>query len=347
MRRAGLTPPAVLRAVPAWALLGLGLSITAVSPVAAQDARITNDVDTTLVTVGDQIRMTVLVDHVAGARVVWPDSLDLSPFEVLAADALPPSTQGDRVRSGAVLTLTAFELGELEIPSIPVRVDGPGDASVQLTTDRFGIEVVSVGVDEGGDIRGIRGPLGIPVGMLTVSLFLLVLVAVGLMAVWLFRRWRRGRMGQGSAGPDGSPRRPPHEIALEALDRIEASPMLSRGQVKDYHIEASETLRTYVEQRFEVPALEMTTREVAAGLRRARAPSGFTEGFIRFLNQCDLVKFAKVRPDADRSRAVLVLGRELVEQTIAVQNPRPEEVVEEGDVAEPVASSPSGQEGDA
>ena len=64
----------------------------AVAPLAAQDARISNDVDTTLVTVGDRIRLTVTVEHAVGARVVWPDSLDLSPFELLAAQTAAPAT---------------------------------------------------------------------------------------------------------------------------------------------------------------------------------------------------------------------------------------------------------------
>ena len=39
------------------------------APAAAQDARVTNDVDTTLVTVGDRIQMTVTVEHGVGTLV--------------------------------------------------------------------------------------------------------------------------------------------------------------------------------------------------------------------------------------------------------------------------------------
>ena len=303
--------------------VGVGVTLLAaalgVSPVGAQDARISADVDTTLITVGGRIHVTVVVEHAAGARVEWPDSLDLSPFEVLGAEALAPSAQGDRIRSGAVLTLTAFELGALEIPGIDVRVVGPGDASETLSTDRFGIEVVTVDGEEGGDIRDIRGPLWIPVSVVRVSLWVLLALAAMAAAFWVGRRRRRGATVE-TATP-GQPPRPAHEIALEALDRIEASPMLERGQVKEYHIEVSETLRTYVEARFRVPALEMTTREVVGGLRREGASPDFVEGLGRFLDQCDMVKFAKVRPAPNASRAVLVLGRDLVEGSIPVEAP--------------------------
>ena len=162
------------------ALVGLATA----GSLAGQDVRVRTEVDTTLVTVGDRIRLTVTVEHPAGAAVQWPDSLRLSPFEVLSAEVLPPSGEGDRVRSGAVITLTAFELGELEIPSFEVLVQGPGEASETLSTDRFGIEVVTVGADEGGDIRDIRGPLAIPVDVVRVSLWLLLIVAALAGAVW-------------------------------------------------------------------------------------------------------------------------------------------------------------------
>jgi len=287
-------------------------------PALAQDARLRSDVDTTLVTVGDRIRLTVSIEHAAGARPQWPDSLDLSPFEVLAAEALTPSGEGDRVRSGVVLTLAAFELGELEIPSFDVTVLGPGEQSETVSTDRFGVEVVTVGADETGDIRDIRGPLTLPVSVIQLSLLLLALVVALAVALWLLRRSRR-RGDEPAVIPD-RPLRPAHELALEALARVEASTLLERGQVKEYHIEVSEILRTYVERRFSVPALEMTTREVADGLQRVGVETDIQVGFRRFLERCDLVKFAKVRPDAECSRSVLALGRELVKRSASDQD---------------------------
>ncbi len=293
-----------------WCGCALLAATIAVGPLHAQGARIATSVDTTLVTVGDRIHLTVTVEHAADARAVWPDSLDLAPFEVLQAEALPPLAEGDAVRVGIRLTLAAFELGELEIPSFEVGVEGSNTETQTLSTDRFGVEVVSVGTDESGDIRDIRGPFAIPVGVVTVSLWLLALLAVAVLAWSFYRRRQRG--------PETEPVVPavpvlsPEEVALEALGRIEASDLLARGEVKQYHIEVSDVLRHYVEARFEVPALEMTTREVTEGLRRAGVQQAFREDLRRLLDQCDLVKFAKVRPDAEDSRAVLQLGRTLV-----------------------------------
>ena len=297
--------------------LATGLLVCAAAPLAAQ-ARIRTDVDTARVTVGDRITLTVVVEAGPSARVEWPDSLDFAPFEVLEARVAPTEATGEGVSSTAVFTLAAFELGELEIPALVVEVAG-GDGVVQsLTTDRSGVEVLSVGADETGDIRDIRGPLGIPIGAMRLVLGALLLLVVAALLYAVARRlWARG--DQPVKPTPGPLMRPAHELALEALDALEGSSLLERGQVKEYHIEASDILRTYVERHFRVTALEMTTHEVLAALQHAGVEESFTRGLREFLETCDRVKFAKVRPDPAACRVLLEDGRALVLATA----PRP------------------------
>lgn len=298
-------------------LIAVALGVLAAGsdvPVSGQ-ATARTKVDTTLVTVGDRITMTVSVRHAPGTRVAWPDSLTLRPFDVLSAQALPTRSEDGVDVSSLVLSLTAFELGELEIPTFEVAVIGPDDEVEVVETDRYAIEVVSVGADETGDIRDIRGPLSIPVSALRVVTSVLIVLLLATAALALYRRLRTRGDGQ-EAGLRGPPPRPAHELALEALAALESSSLLERGQVKEYHIAVSEVLRTYVERRFHVDALEMTTVEVLAGLDQAGVDGEFRDGLRRFLEQCDLVKFAKARPGQADSRGVLALGRELVQQTI-------------------------------
>jgi hypothetical protein len=192
-----------------------------------------------------------------------------------------------------------------------------------VSTRRYGIQVLSVGADETGDIRGIRGPMAIAISVVRVALFAILLVSLLIVAYQLFRRFRR-RPSDDSASDPGPPLRPAHELALEALDRLAASPMLDRGQVKEYHIEISDVLRRYVEARFGVPALEMTTWEVVGGLEREGVEPEFRDGLRSFLDRCDLVKFAKVRPDVDSSRSLILEGRSLVERSARTVAPAAE-----------------------
>ena len=281
----------------------------------AQEARITMGVDTTLIHVGDPVSLRLSVDHPEGWAVMWADSLDLSPFEVLRYDRAAPvvSPAGEGMRSSAAVTVTSFELGELEIPPIAVAVTAP-DGSVQtLLTDPFRIGVESVGLDESGDIRDIKGPLSIARSWWGLLLWLVLAAIAGGAAVYLHRR-SRNRPPSETAEP-APPPRPFHVLALEALDALEASSLLERGQVKEYHVRISEIIRGYVEGQLEVRALELTTREVVDGLRRAALGWEISERFRTFLERCDLVKFAKLRPGVDESRALMARARALVEMT--------------------------------
>lgn len=294
-----------------------------------QAPRVAMEVDTTVINVGDPISVVLAVDHPADWSVQWADSLDIAPFEVLeyavtdagagsvggtgSAPGRAGSAPDDGALSVAMLTITSFELGELEIPPIEIAVAGPDGAVQVLSTDPFRIGVVSVGLDESGDIRDIRGPLGIARNWWALVPWLLLAAAVGAAAVYMYRR-RRARPVAEVVKPKVPPR-PFHLVALEALDELERSSLLERGQVKRWHVRVSEIVRTYVEGQLEVPALEMTTGEVVAGLRGAALGGRVTGAFHAFLARCDLVKFAKLRPGTDESRELLGAARSLVRMT--------------------------------
>ena len=316
--------------------VGLVLIATAAlaGPLTGQ-SRINTQLDTTLVTVGDRLTLMVSVEHANDATVSWPDSIDLSPFEVIGATAHPTQQAEDRSISAASFVLTIFELGEVEVPSFSVDVLSPDGGRETLGTDRYGVEVVSVGADESGDIREIRGPFMIPLSAITIALGLLVLILLVLALALGYRKWRASRSTEEAAV--GPPPRPAHELALEALADLEASPMLAHGQFKEYHIEVSMILRRFIEARYQVMALEMTTWEIIDGLGGVRVGAEFCGDLRRLLDQCDLVKFAKVCPTDAASEQVVTRGRELVEASVLWM---PEDLAAVAErVAEPVAEA--------
>ena len=316
------------RRLPAAGLLVA--SIVAHMGAQADPPELRTAVDPVVITVGDPVRLVVMVDHDAGSEVVWPDPLELDPFELLAIRSLEPVPEGTRVLSGAELTVTAFELGELALPVFEVEVIDAAGGAVTLSTDATVVSVESVGRDEGGDIRDIRGPLAIPFSAVTLVPWLVGLALLGAAAYGLYRRYHR-RLRPEVLAPVVPPR-PAHEVAYESLAALEASGLLELGEVKTYHIRVSDIMRVYVEGRFGLEAMEMTTAEVLDGLRRAGAQSGVVADFRRLLDRCDLVKFAKHRPDALACRDLLPLGRRLVDVTKPV-DPTPVEAPAEARVA--------------
>jgi hypothetical protein len=141
-----------------------------------------------------------------------------------------------------------------------------------------------------------------------------ILLGVFLCALgyWL---WVRRQSGEAGAPRSVVIPQLPHEEANEALDRLEASDFLERGEIKEYHIIASEIIRTYIEGRFLVHALEMTTGEVVEGLQASDVSEVAVRTFEGFARDCDLVKFAKLQPLPDACRDALGAARVFVEQT--------------------------------
>ena len=309
----------------AWLLAGVSVVPAALSVGLAPGAAVAGQsgrpaVSTTLapaqIAVGDRVRLTIEVEHEADGAVVWPELESLGPFEVLERRVAAPAVEGDRAIASAELILTAFELGDLEVPAVGIEVLDANGSATNLETESRTVTVVSVGLDEGGDIRAIKGPLDIPLSVLTLLPWLagILLLAGGL--YWLWRRSRR--RAPGSILAPAEPPRPAHETAYEAFRTLEAERLPDRGEIKVFHIRASDIVRAYVEGRFGVDALEMTTGEVLDGLRGHEVDDEVLLDFRRLLQGCDLVKFAKHRPALERCREVIPLGRSLVDRTRVV-----------------------------
>ena len=312
---------------PRWrraAGIGATLALSGLATAAeawGQAPRVTIEADTTEIHVGDPLALRLAVEHAPDLSVRWPDSLSLGSFEALILEVgeTTAAPEGDAVQTPAVLRVTAFELGELEVPSFDLELTDGAARSVTVSTDPVVIGVTTVGLDESGDIRDVKGPRAIARDWLLLWPWALLALALAGLGYWWFRRRGSGREAD-SAGPP-EPARPAHEIALEALDRLAASPLLERGRIKQYHIEVSRIVRAYIEGRYRIWALEMVTPDVVSGLAHAGVDPGTRTDFQRFLEACDLVKFARWRPDAGTCRRTLADARELVERTRFVPPP--------------------------
>ncbi len=261
---------------------------------------------------GDRISLTISIDHDTNDQVVWPDTLDLGVFELLHNSASESLTGEGRRISNGELVLAAFELGELEIPAIPVRVLRADGTEETVSTNPIDLVIESAGLDESGDIRTIKPPLGIARNWWLLAPWVLLAAALIAAAVWSYLRMRNRRE---TAPKPKVPPTPAHVIALEALDRLERSDLLTKGETKQFHIEVSEIARVYIEGRWGIDAIDMTTYDVLIELGKVDLPQVDLERLRDLLNRSDLVKFAKFRPTAERSAELIGLTREVVDST--------------------------------
>lgn len=166
------------------------------------------------------------------------------------------------------------------------------------------------------DIRAIRPPVEIPLGWLWVIWLLLALAAIAL-AWWLWKYYQRKR-----ATPPPPP--PPVPAHVRALQRLEVA-LGMLDQPDAFVVAVSSALREYIEERFEVRAPERTTEEFLAELGRNPVfDENQKQGMAAFLEQCDLVKFARFDPGVAHLRQLQQSAVDFVQQT--QPQPAPQEV---------------------
>lgn len=168
------------------------------------------------------------------------------------------------------------------------------------------------------DIRDIKPPIDIPSGLewLWLTLAASAIIAI-LFIAW--RLWQKSRLRTAVEPPI-----PAHIRAK--LDLQRALDIIDRP--KEFCVLVSDAIRRYLEERFAFHAPERTTEEF---LRELSATDLLTadqkESLGRFLENCDLVKFAKYEPGENELRELHASAVRLVEETEPRENSNGEPAV--------------------
>ena len=131
-----------------------------------------------------------------------------------------------------------------------------------------------------------------------------------------------------------APKLPPHQVALQEMERIKEEKSWQRDDVKQYYTELTDALRGYMEERFGFNAKEMTSDEIIAKLNEQ--PDKEWIGELRELFQMsDLVKFAKYKPlinenDMNLINAIDFINKTKIEMVVPAEPEVKEIVVKEG-----------------
>jgi len=282
-------------------------------PTASPPVSVHAGVDRKEVTIGDPIRYTVEVSAASDTELVIPVlSGTLGDFTISDFGELPTRKENGRVIVTRWYTLTIFDTGDHLIPAPKVQYRMPGTELQDATGNEVLVGVVSLLAKEKTptDIRDIKPPEEVPFDWRPYALVVGAVVAIGLLGAAFFYLLNRPRRQR------ALPARPPHELALAALNRLRTRHFIEEGKFEEYYVELSAIVRRYLESRFRLRAPEMTTEEFlssVAGDARLTPPHRRLLG--DFLSQADLVKFARHLPTLNDSDAAYEAARRFVEDT--------------------------------
>ncbi len=304
-----------IRAVPVIITLLLLLGVANAADKLNNDipVSVTVEVNRNSVGIGDKIKYTITVKIKKGIDIEFPEfGENLAEFSIKDFGSSTGGFLGRKTLTQWYV-LDTYETGSFTIPSVTVKYKvKEGKNWKEVQSEEIGIEVKSVLNEkdtETSELQDIKGPLSYQ--ELTYLYIILAIVTVIIISVVIF--FLKKKKVPKHIMP---PPRPAHEIAYEALRKLRNEDYLNTGEIRKYYFELSDIVRHYLENRFSMRAPEMTTEEFLSSLKNTdNLESGHKSLLRDFLSHCDMVKFAKYRPDEREINLSYESAKKLVDQT--------------------------------
>lgn len=310
--RAGAYARVVCAAFTCAAFTGAtALSATLPAPLQAQ--RIESTSNAAHPTVGDPVAVQLRVTLPAGAV-----PLDSSPrLHAPLADGVRVLDAGAWRASGGALTarvmLAFFRAGSTSTPAFDLAYRRPPSATADTARGAARVMVIVPTLPENAaSMRDIKDVMPLPgaerARWIALAAGVVLLVVLGILA-WRFRGRAAERADDtvAAATPVDA-----GAAAWQELDAIERAGWATSDVVR-YYERVSGTLRRYLEGAHGLRALDRTTPEVLGLLPEPLSGGGLREQLARLLEDADLVKFARWRPQAPEAAAFLSRARALLD----------------------------------
>jgi len=268
----------------------------------AQDVSVTAAFDTTRILIGDQTGFSIRIDQPADLKLTLPflrDSI-IKNIEILSGPSVDTSSiSTGRIRITERYLVTSFDSGLYRIDPVYAEISDAGGIK-RFYSDYSFLEVSRVKIappDTSARIFDIAAPYRAPLTLGEILPWLLLILIVSLI-IWLVIRLINKIKLTRKEKVVPVITEPAHVIAFRELERLRSENLWQNGETKKYYIRLTEIIRQYLENRFNVNSLEMTTSETLEAMVRTGFKKDASYNLLRsVLTGADLVKFAKYKPE--------------------------------------------------
>lgn len=288
-------------------------------------------IDSLQMLVGEQTGITIDVSCDAKANVelpVFQKGQQLAPGVELVEMTPADTTKiddGKRMQVSRKYIVTAWDSSFYYIPPIKVLVNNKEYETKNLALKVYTLDVDTVHVDQYFGAKDVmNAPFSWDDWKPVIWCFILVLLLAAL-AGYLYHVLRTGK-------PliriiRRKRKEPAHKVALGEIERIKSERTWAQEDSKEYYTQLTDTLRTYIQERYGFSAMEMTSGEIIERLTEENDEEALKE--LRELFQtADLVKFAKWTTLINENDANLMTALEYINQTKQEEDPnQPQEEI--------------------
>lgn len=282
----------------------------------SQEVTVKSSIDSTLILIGKQSHLTLEVAQPKNAIVRFPMIADtlVSGIDVVARTKPDTTDLGQgRIQVRQIYTITSFDTALYYIPPYDF-ING----SDTIKSSPMSFKVITYSIDTTRqsiyDIKPIVSP---PFDWASfwkmVLLIALILIILGFAGYYIWKHVLKKPIPFIKVAERILT---PYEAALEALNTISSKKMWQQGREKEYYTQLTDVLRKYIEGRFNVQALEMTSSDLLDETKyfQSEYPAAY-DSLKKVLQISDLVKFAKWHPLPEENDLSLNLCYLFVNQT--------------------------------
>jgi len=269
-------------------------------------------------TVGDVLTYSISITWPKEIKVIPPDKDEnLGKCRVLEREVGDLVTKDDIHKLDMALKIACYETGEQEMPSLKIYFDDANGQRRSLDGPKLRVNILRTLPEDAKELKPIKPIKDMPPDYLKLVLILVGMLLVLALVYFLYTRLRnrqRAAEEEDIKAPD------PYDLAMKRFESGDLETLLKKENIDGFYVELTDILREYIEGRFGVQALEMTTREIRWELKSAPIDDFLKAELHRILERADFAKFARSYPKNHLCKEDMALGKKFINKT----KPEPE-----------------------
>lgn len=281
--------------------------------------------DTNMLLIGDQTNITLeasFPDSIVVSLPVFSDTI-IDKLEILDISDIDTILENNIYKISQKYLVTCFDSGWYEIPSANFMI-GFASANyidtVQSNPLYFGVMSMSLDTVNTDAITDIKNPIGAPITFKEILPFAGIGFGVLLLIFLIYIFYLKFAKKESIFVKKAIPKEAAHLIAFRSLDSLKDEKLWQQGRVKEYYSKLTEAVRVYIEDRYEIPAMESTTDEIIEAFKGDDfIDKELKSKLFDTLTSADFVKFAKATPLPDENERSLDFAYQFVTKTKVVE----------------------------
>lgn len=282
-------------------------------------------IDTSKIKIGEQAKIDLFINFKGDSKnlkILWPQLGDTLRKEIEVVNVskidttIPDKNDPKSIQQHQTIYVTSFDSGYWAMPPFKFIVNG--DTANPVYTQALLLEVQTIPVDTAeASIKDLKPIFDEPTDWKEYLPYIYwgaaILTALSLLYYIIYKL---GKKKKKKPVVISKPKIPAHITALRDLETIRNMKLWQEGKTKEYYTAITDTIRVYIEGRYEVMAMELTTDEIMQVMRSQVIDNVSKDRLKQILSLADYVKFAKAQPIDVENELTLNNAFEFVKGTL-------------------------------